>query len=73
MMTATLQLQNVSFEQVKMAVKVLKAMGIKANVDNERKPNKTTLKAIQEAEKLLKDENSIGYDNIDDLFNALND
>ena len=67
----TIQIQgNISFEQIQMAIRVLKAMGLRAKVDN-KAPNKTTLEAMKEAEKLLKDKSSIGYDNMNKLVEDL--
>ncbi len=70
-MMTTIQIQgNISFEQIQMAIRVLKAMGLRAKVDN-KAPNKTTLEAMKEAEKLLKDKSSIGYDNMNKLVEDL--
>lgn len=71
----TIQLgDNTSFEQYQMAVRVLKAIGLKV-ITNEKegKPNKLTLEAMKEAENIMKSKNKRRFKNAEELLFSLND
>lgn len=71
----TIQLgNNTSVEQYQMAVRVLKAIGLKVITnEKEEKPNKLTLEAMKEAESIIKLENKRKFRNAEELLSSLND
>lgn len=69
----TIQIQGaIPPAQYKMAVRVLKAIGLKVVSQNERKPNKLTSEAMKEAKELMKSD-SKSFKNVDELLKSLND
>lgn len=71
----TIQLgNNTSVEQYQMAVRVLKAIGLKVITnEKEEKPNKLTLEAMKEAESIIKSKNKRRFRNAEELLSSLND
>lgn len=71
----TIQLgNNTSVEQYQMAVRVLKAIGLKVITnEKEEKPNKLTLEAMKEAESIIKSNNKRKFRNAEELLSSLND
>lgn len=69
----TIQIQgNIPPAQYRMAVRVLKAIGLKVIPKTEKKPRKLTLEAMKEAEELIKQKQKT-FSNVDELLKSLND